>query len=173
MDFVVHLPKSDSYDAILVVVCRLTKMKHFIACRDTCGADEVARLYLNNVWKLHGLPRTVISDRGPQFVGRFWEHLTHRLGIQSLLSTAFHPETDGQTERANSFLEQYLRAQVSYLQDDWSRWLPLAEFALNNALNESIKTTPFFANYRFHPRIGFEPLDPDYTPAALDAERVA
>ena len=62
---------------------------------------------------------------------------------------------------------------MSYLQDDWSRWLPLAEFALNNALNESIKTTPFFANYRFHPRIGFEPLDPDRTPAALDAERVA
>ena len=65
MDFVVHLPKSDGYDAILVMVCRLTKMKHFIACRDTCGADEVARLYLNNVWKLHGLPKTVISDRGP------------------------------------------------------------------------------------------------------------
>ena len=118
MDFITHLPKSEGYDAILVVVCRLTKMKHFIACNDTCDAEEVSRLYLKYIWKLHGLPTTVVSDRGPQFVSDFWKHLTRRLASKALLSTAFHPETDGQTERANSFLEQYLRGHVSYLQDD-------------------------------------------------------
>jgi hypothetical protein len=173
MDFITHLPKSEGYDAILVVVCRLTKMKHFIACNDTCDAEEVSHLYLKHIWKLHGLPTTVVSDRGPQFVSDFWKHLTRRLASKALLSTAFHPETDGQTERANSFLEQYLRGQVSYLQDDWVLWLPLAEFALNNALNESIKMTPFFANYGFHPRMGFEPVVPDKTPGARDADQFA
>jgi len=113
MDFITHLPESDGCDAILVVVDRLTKMKHVIACQGTCDAEEVARLFTKHVWKLHGLPKTIVSDRGPQFVSEFWSHLTRRLGIQSLLSTAYHPETDGQTERANSVLEQYLRSQVS------------------------------------------------------------
>jgi hypothetical protein len=106
-------------------------------------------------------------------VSEFWSHLTRHLGIQPLLSTAYHPETDGQTERANSFLEQYLRSQVSYLQDDWVRWLPLAEFAVNNATNESTRTTPFFANYGFHPHLGFEPVRPSQQPAARDAGDLA
>lgn len=173
MDFITHLPLSNGYDAIMVVVDRLTKMRHFIPCHGTCDAEEAARLYTLHVWKLHGLPRSIVSDRGPQFVSEFWKHLTRRLGIQSLLSTAYHPETDGQTEIANSFLEQYLRSQVSYLQDDWVRWLPLAEFAINNAMNESTKTTPFFANYGYHPRFGFEPVTPSQKPAAQDAEAFA
>ena len=173
MDFITHLPESHRYNAIIVVVDWLTKMKHFIPCRGTCDTEEVARLFIKYVWKLHGLPKTIISDRGPQFVSEFWKHLTRCLGIQSLLSTAYHPETDGQTERANSFLEQYLRSQVSYLQDDWVRWLPLAEFAVNNATNESIQTTPFFANYGFHPCLGFEPVEPSSRPAARDAEDLA
>jgi hypothetical protein len=173
MDFITHLPLSNGYDAIMVVVDRLTKMRHFIPCNGTCDAEEAARLYTLHVWKLHGLPRSIVSDRGPQFVSEFWRHLTRRLGIQSLLSTAFHPETDGQTEIANSILEQYLRSQVSYLQDDWERWLPLAEFAVNNAINESTKATPFFANYGYHPRLGFEPVTPSQKPAAQDAEALA
>ena len=170
MDFITHLPKSGPYDAILVIVDRLTKMKHFLRCRGTCDAERVARLYTKHVWKIHGLPKTIVSDRGPQFVSKFWTHLTRRLGIRALLSTAYHPETDGQTERANAFLEQYLRVYVSYLQDDWDKWLPLAEFALNNALNESTGMTPFFANYGYHPRIGFEPVLPSRHPAARDSE---
>jgi hypothetical protein len=86
------------------------------------------------------------------------------------LSTAFHPETDGQTERANAVLEQYLRAYVSYLQDDWVEWLPLAEFASNSARSETTQATPFLANYGFHPRMGFEPIQPANKPAAQDAE---
>ncbi|KAG0153515.1 hypothetical protein PDIDSM_2168 [Penicillium digitatum] len=167
------LPLSYGYDAILVVVDRLTKMKHFIHCKGTCNAEEVARLYTRHVWKLHGLPNTVVSDRGPQFVAQFWKHLTKRLRITNLLSTAYHPETDGQTERANAVLEQYLRAYVSYLQDDWSEWLPLAEFTANSHYSESTRVSPFYANYGFHPRIGFEPSQPASHPATRDAEKFA
>ncbi|KAG0154528.1 hypothetical protein PDIDSM_96 [Penicillium digitatum] len=173
MDFITHLPLSYGYDAILVVVDRLTKMKHFIHCKGTCNAEEVARLYTGHVWKLHGLPNTVVSDRGPQFVAQFWKHLTKRLRITNLLSTAYHPETDGQTERANAVLEQYLRAYVSYLQDDWSEWLPLAEFTANSHYSESTRVSPFYANYGFHPRIGFEPSQPASHPATRDAEKFA
>ncbi|KAG0153712.1 hypothetical protein PDIDSM_2367 [Penicillium digitatum] len=173
MDFIPHLPLSYGYDAILVVVDRLTKMKHFIHCKGTCNAEEVARLYTRHVWKLHGLPNTVVSDRGPQFVAQFWKHLTKRLRITNLLSTAYHPETDGQTERANAVLEQYLRAYVSYLQDDWSEWLLLAEFTANSHYSESTRVSPFYANYGFHPRIGFEPSQPASHPATRDAEKFA
>ncbi|KAG0160695.1 hypothetical protein PDIDSM_8225 [Penicillium digitatum] len=173
MDFITHLPLSYGYDAILVVVDRLTKMKHFIHCKGTCNAEEVARLYTRHVWKLHGLPNTVVSDRGPQFVAQFWKHLTKRLRITNLLSTAYHPETDGQTERANAVLEQYLRAYVSYLQDDWSEWLLLAEFTANSHYSESTRVSPFYANYGFHPRIGFEPSQPASHPATRDAEKFA
>jgi transposase InsO family protein len=170
MDFITHLPESQGYDSILVVVDRLTKMKHFVACKDTCNAEDVAKLYVSHVWKLHGLPETVVSDRGPQFVSAFWKHLIHRLKIQSLLSTAYHPETDGQTERTNAILEQYLRAYVAYLQDDWADWLSLAEFAANSVRSETTKSSPFYANYGFHPRMGFEPIQPDNKPASRDAE---
>ena len=174
MDFITHLELSQKFDAILVIVDRLTKMRHFIPCNGTCDAEEVARLYVQHVWKLHGLPTTVVSDRGPQFVSAFWKHLNKRLKIDALLSTAYHPETDGQTERMNAILEQYLRAYVSYLQDDWSEWLPLAEFASNLHFSESTGLSPFFANYGFHPRMGFEPVQPVNTrPATRDAELFA
>jgi hypothetical protein len=105
MDFITHLPNSYGYNAILVIIDRLTKMKHFIHCKKTCNSEKVARLYVKYIWKLHGLPRTIVSDRGPQFVFEFWKHLIKRLGITALLSIAYHPETDGQTEIANFFLE--------------------------------------------------------------------
>jgi hypothetical protein len=173
MDFVTHLPISQGFDSILVIVDRLTKMRHLIACQATINAEGVAHLYTQHVWRLHGLPRTITSDRGPQFVAEFWKHLNKRLSIESLLSTAFHPETNGQTERINAMLEQYLRAYVTYLQDDWYTWLPLAEFALNATYSEAIKTSPFFANYGFHPRMGFEPVPVPDRPASRDAEEFA
>lgn len=174
MDFITHLPASQNHDAILVVVDRLTKMRHLIPCKATCDSAETARLYLQYVWKLHGLPTTIISDRGPQFVSEFWKHLNRSLEINSLLSTAVHPQTDGQTERFNAVLEQYLRAYVSYLQDDWYTWLPLAEFAANSWKSETTGVSPFFANYGFHPRMGFEPdAPPAATPATRDAAQFA
>lgn len=173
MDFITQLPESEGYDAILVVVDRLTKMKHVMACHGTCDAEEVARRFVRHVWRLHGLPTTIVPDRGTQFVSDFWKHLTQRLGVQSLLSTTYHPETDGQTENTNAILEQYLRAYVGYLQDDWYEWLPLAEFAMNQAQSETTRTSPFFTNYGFHPRMGFEPVATEQKPATRDANEFA
>lgn len=157
MDFVTGLPSSDGKDAILVVVDRLTKMRHFIATTVEASAEVVADLYVTHIYRLHGFPDTVVSDRGPQFAALFWKTLCLRLGTSRLLSTAFHPETDGQTEISNAAMEQYLRAYACYLQDDWNKWLALAEFAANNAFSEPIQCSPFYANYGYNPRIGFEP----------------
>ncbi|EFZ03020.2 reverse transcriptase [Metarhizium robertsii ARSEF 23] len=95
-------------------------------------AHDLAMLFVRDVWKLHGLPDSIVSDRGPLFVSEFWKAVCHRLQTNISLSTAYHPETDGQTENANAFLEQYLRQYVSFAQDDWDEWLPLAEFAARN-----------------------------------------
>jgi hypothetical protein len=105
MDFISQLPVSQGCDAILMVVCRLTKMRYFIAYKGTCEAEDTARLYLRDVWKIHGLPRTIISDRGYQFVAQFWKQLNKQLSIDSRLSIAYQPEIDSQTERMNASLE--------------------------------------------------------------------
>ena len=152
MDFVTGLPWSQGYDAILVVVDRLTKMRHLIPCRTSTSAEDLANLFLENVWRLHGLPDGIVSDRGPQFASIFWRSLCKRLQIQPRLSTAFHPQSDGQTERVNAIMEQYLRSFVNYQQDDWCKWLPLAEFSANNLCSETTGVSPFFACYGFNPR---------------------
>lgn len=169
MDFITHLPDSKGYDAILVVVCRLTKFRHIIPCKGTCNAEELARLFRDNIWKLYGLPDSIVSDRGTQFVSAFWKHLCQILNTRAQMSTAWHPESDGQTERMNAILEQYLRAYVSYLQDDWVDWLSSAEFAGNSQVSETTRVSPFFALYGFEPRLGFEPIRPGDRPATRDA----
>jgi transposase InsO family protein len=118
MDFITHLPNSYNYNAILIIIDRLTKIKHFIHYKKTCDFEEIARLYVKYIWKLYNLSRIIVSDRGPQFVSKFWKHLIKRLGIIALLLIAYYPETDEQTEIANFFLEQYLRGHVSYLQNN-------------------------------------------------------
>jgi len=155
MDFVTGLPWSNGNDAIWVVVDRLTKMRHLVPCRTTIDAPSLADLFLDNIWKHHGLPLTIISDRGPQFAAEFWGTVCRRLKIDRRLSTAFHPETDGQTERVNGIMEQYLRSYVNYQQDDWCQWLPMAEFMGNNHASETTGTSPFFANYGYDPRMDF------------------
>lgn len=173
MDFVTGLPESEGYDAIMVIVDRLTKMRHLLPCNTTVNAEDVAQLYLRNVWKLHGLPTHVTSDRGTQFTARFWKELCKHLGIEARMSTAFHPETDGQTERLNAVMEQYLRGYVSYQQNDWVKWLPMAEFSANNQVSASTKATPFFANFGFHPRFTVTIKPTDKTPPSLDAKDFA
>jgi transposase InsO family protein len=154
MDFVTGLPKSTDkeYDTIWVVVDRLTKARHLVPCHSTVDAKELANLFVQHIFRLHGLPLTIVSDRGPQFAAEFWERICDRLGIDRRLSTAFHPQTDGQTERINAVIEQYLRAYVSYLQEDWADWLPLAEFAANNQASEATGVSPFFGMYGMDPR---------------------
>ena len=156
MDFVMGLPKSKGFDAIWVVVDRLSKQRHFVPCMTTVDAEGLARLFIDNVFRLHGLPDSIVSDRGPQFAADFWRYLCSCLGIATRLSTAFHPQTDGQTERINASMEEYLRAHVNYLQDDWVQYLALAEFAANNQESTTTGASPFFATSGNNPRVDFE-----------------
>ena len=153
MDFITDLPPSNSFDSIFVVVDRLTKMPHFIPCKKTSSSEDTARFFLDNVYRYHGLPDDIVSDRGTQFVSKFWRSLFEILKVDIKLSSAFHPQTDGQTERVNKILEQYLRCTINYQQDDWTEYLPFAEFAYNNTLHASTQQTPFFANYGYHPKL--------------------
>jgi len=151
MDFITDLPKSEGYDAILVVIDRLTKMSYFIPCHKDMNARQFAKSFIKEIFRLHGLPNDIITDRGTIFTSDLWKETTKLLGIERRLSTAFHPQTDGQTERTNAILKQYLRAYSNYQQDNWCELLPTAEFAYNNGYQETIKHRPFFANYGINP----------------------
>ena len=152
MDFIEWLPVSKGFNMILVVVDRLTKMAHFIPTRSNIDAPQLAKIFLQNILTKHGTPADIVSNRGKHFVSRFWALLCTLLGVRSNLSTAYHPETDGQTERTNQILEQYLRIYVNYEQNDWINLLPLAEFVYNNTTQSATGMSPFFANLGFHPR---------------------
>ena len=143
----------------MVVTDRLLKLRHYIPAKKI-DATATAKLFLSHVYKHHGLPTKIVSDRGTQFTSAFHKRLLQRLGITSAKSTAFHPQSDGQSEISNQFIEQYLRAYTNHLQDDWVEWLPIAEFAANNHVSETTKMTPFFATYGYHPRMDFnhEPM---------------
>ncbi|MBW0499263.1 hypothetical protein O181_038978 [Austropuccinia psidii MF-1] len=147
MEFLTQLPLSNSFDSILVVVDRFSKMEIFIPAYGTITALELAQIFISHVLSKHGLPLSIVSDRGSLFFSSFWNNLCQKLKISRDLSTAFHPETDGQTERVNQILEQYLWMYVSYNQDDWHTWLPLAKFAYNNAEHSSTKQSPCFTIY--------------------------
>ena len=173
MDFVTGLPECEGHDAIWVVVDRLSKMRHFVPCKTTINARGLAEMFLKEVVRLHGLPRTIISDRGQQFAAVFWKRLCERLGVDRRLSTAFHPQTDGQTERMNASMEQYLRIFTSHQQDDWVQWLPLAEFAANNGTSETTKCSAFFAVTGADPRMNFEEVtEGSRDSRVIDADQV-
>jgi len=155
-DFITKLPLVQGYDSILVVVDWLTKMVYFIPTTEKTLVEGLARLFRDNVWKLYGLLESIISDRGPQFVARLMRELNGMLGIESKLLTAFHPQTDRQTERVNQELEQYLRMFIDHRQEQWPKWLGTAEFAYNNKVHSSTQMTPFKANYGQDPRMGFK-----------------
>src|SRR5882724_7343356 len=142
------------------VVDSVGKRAHFIPTNTTITALGAARLFLHNIWKLHGLPHSIVSDRGPQFVVEFTRELYRLLGITLLMTTAYHPQVDGQTERVNQELEQYLRVFVNECQDDWDELLPTAEFQYNNHIHSSTQQTPFYLDSSRHPRMGFEPPQP-------------
>ncbi|WAQ84777.1 hypothetical protein PtA15_5A350 [Puccinia triticina] len=148
-DMITDLPESNNSDSILTVVDRLTKMAHFIPCNKTMTAEHLADLLLRQVWKLHGTPKTIVSDRGSVFISQTTKELSKRLGIRLCPSTAYHPRTDGQSEIVNKAIEQYLRHFVGYHQDDWEGLLAVAEFSHNNQEHVSIGMSPFRANYGF------------------------
>lgn len=153
MDFISQLPKTPrGSDSITVFVDRLTKMVHLVAGKTTDDASTVARQFLNSVFRQHGLPSEIISDRGSVFTSRFWKSFMGLLDTRVATSTAFHPQTDGQTERANRTVEQMLRFLVDYRQTNWDTLLPIVEFAINNNKSASTNHTPFFLNSGQHPR---------------------
>jgi len=131
-------------------------MAHFVPMTEKTLAEGLARLFRDHVWKLHGLPENIILDRGAQFVANLMRELNQILGIETKLSTTFHPQTDGQTERTNQELEQYLRMFINHRQEQWPEWLGIAEFAYNNKVNTSTKVLSFRANSGRDPRMGFE-----------------
>jgi len=131
-------------------------MVHFIPTTEKTMVEGLAKLFRDNVWKLHGLSKSIISDRGLQFAAGLMRELNRMLGIESKMSTAFHSQTDSQTERVNQELEQYLRMFIDHRQEQWPDWLGTAEFAYNNKVHSSTKTSPFKANYGQDPRMGFE-----------------
>jgi len=148
-------------------------MGHFIPTTERTSAEGLARLFRDNVWKLHGLPDSIISDRGLQFAAGIMKKLNCMLGIETKLSTAFHPQTDGQTERMNQELEQYLRMFIDHRQEQWPEWLGMAEFAYNNKVHTGTKVSPFKANNGQDPRMGFEMRKRDkYEGAEKFAERM-
>jgi len=157
MDFVVELPLSSGHDAVITVVDSVSKRAHFIPMYTTVTAEGVARLFLYQVWKLHGLPKCVVSDHGPQFIAHFTRELYCLLGIKLASSTAWHPQTNGQIEHVNQELDQYLRLFMNEWQDDWYDLLPMAEFQHNNHIHSATQQPPFLLDTGRLPHMGFEP----------------
>jgi len=155
-DFITKLPLAQGYDAVLVVCDHFSKMAHFIATTEKTSAEGLARLFQDHVWKLHGLPESITLDRGVQFAAGMMKELNNLLGIQTKLSTAYHPQTDRQTERINQELEQYLRVFIDHRQEQWPDWLGTVEFMYNNKIHTATKISPFKANYGQDPMMGFE-----------------
>ncbi|KAG8424880.1 hypothetical protein J3458_022432 [Metarhizium acridum] len=159
MDFIVKLPKSKepmtgvAYDSILVIVDKLTKYAYYIPYKESSNTKDLAYMFFKTVIAQHGLPTKLISDRDKLFTSNFWKCLMETMKIKQSLSTAFHPQSDGQTEILNQILEQYLRSYVNYQQNDWVEWLPLAQWAYNSSEIDNMKMSPFRANYGFDPII--------------------
>ena len=152
MDFITCLPKNRGHDAIFVVVERLSKYVVFIPTKNTATAEDTALLFFTRVASVFGLPESIVSDRDSKFTSAFWQSVCRRWGVKQKLSTAFHPQTDGQTERMNRTLEEMLRHYVNARQSNWLELLPMAQFAINTAWNQSIQASPYFLNHGRHPR---------------------
>jgi hypothetical protein len=164
LDFVVKLPLSkeqmtgQEYDSILVITDRLTKYAYMVPYKESSTAEDLSQVFLRTVVANHGTPDEIISDRDKLFTSKFWTTLMALLGTKRKLSTAFHPQTDGQTERINQTMEAYLRCYINYKQNNWVDLLPLAQYSYNSAESEGTGVTPFFANYGYTPDAYKTPL---------------
>ncbi|QRW24341.1 Retrotransposable element Tf2 protein [Rhizoctonia solani] len=172
-DFITGFPKSEGHDAILVVIDSFSKLGHFIPTSKKVSAKGLADLFVSHIWKLHGLPVKTISDRGTTFTGKFLRALYQRLGIKPSFSLAYHPESDGQTERVNQFIKFYLRSYVAADHSDWVKWLPLAEYAYNNAKHSATGKTPFELIYGRNPIMNPSNIPSNIPEADLVADTLA
>src|SRR5574344_3113193 len=144
MDFVVGLLRTTGmYDSIWVVVDRFTKSAHFLPVRTTFTVDQLAELYVREIVRLHGVPKSIVSDRDPKFTSKFWQSLQRAMGTKLKFSTAFHPQTDGQSERTIQILEDMLRACVMDFEGSWNKYLPLIEFSYNNSYQSTVGMAPY------------------------------
>ena len=157
MDFVTSLPRCARFDTICVVVDRLTKFAIFIPTTEHVTAQKTAELFVKHVASRFGLPSEIVSDRDPRFTSTFWAATLKLFGTKHAMSTPYHPQSDGQTERMNRLLEETLRHYVNANQTNWVSLLPLAEFAINNAWQSTIQSTPFYLNHGQHPRVPAAP----------------
>ena len=144
------LPKSNGMDAIVVIVNRFTKMIQLKATMTNISLEGIAKIYRDDIWKLYGVPRKVLSDRRLQFASKFMEKFTKALGTKRQLSTAYHPQTDGQMERINQEIGMFLRHYMNYQQDDWMNWLATVEFQYNDKKHAATGRTPFKLNFGRH-----------------------
>src|SRR5260370_14996377 len=168
MDFIEHLPASNGFTSILVVVDHLTKQSLFIPTYDTINSPELAQLFLTHIFSKNGVPSDVTSNQGTKIVSDFFCSLGKLLQMELHFTSGYHPEGDGQTERINQVLEQYLRAYTNYQQDDWASLLPVAEFAYNNAPSATTGVSPFFVNKGYHPNLS---ADITATVPSMEAQR--
>jgi len=134
----------------VVIVDQFTKIIRLKTMTTNISSEGIAEIYKNEIWKLHRIPRKILSDRGPQFASKFMEELMRALGTKRQLSIAYHPQTDGQTERINQEIGTFLRHYVNYQQDDWTKWLAAAEFQYNDKKHAATGKTPFELNFGRH-----------------------
>ena len=157
MDFIVGLPRTKRWrNSIFVMVDRFSKMTYFIACHKTDDATNVANLFFRELVRLHGVPRTIVSDRDVKFLSYFWKTLWGKLGTKLLFSTSSHPQTDGQTEVTNRTLGTLLRAFINKNLKEWEDTLPNVEFAYNRTLHSLTNMTPFKCVYGLNPLTPFD-----------------
>src|SRR5260221_1527411 len=160
MDFIEQLPVSEEFTVILVIVDRLTKQSLFIPTHDMADAPQLAQMFLTHVFSKHGTLGHVTSNHGTEFMSHFFHSLGSLLSMKLHFTSGYHLEGNGQMERINQVLEQYLWAYMNYQQDNWALLLPLAEFAYNNAMSATTGISPFFANKGYHPRMSTNLLAP-------------
>jgi len=151
MDFIGPFPKINSYNYLWVVICRMTSMVHLIPVHTTMTAKELSWKYLREIVRLHGLPSSIVSDRDSKFTSQWWKELHRILGAKLLMSTSFHPQTDGQTERMNKNIGQILRASICSDQKDWIDKIDLTEFAINSSVSATNRYAPFELNGGYMP----------------------
>jgi transposase InsO family protein len=152
MDYKSFPADKHGYDMLFVVIDRLSKQSYSIPCHKTINVRGMAELFLKYIWCREGYPDSIVSDRGPQFVSSFWAKVCRILGIKIKLSTAFHPQTDGQTEIMNQYIDQRLRPFVNHYQDNWSALIPMMDYAQLTLYHKSIRMSPFELLKGFKPR---------------------